>query len=888
MNKIILVGCFNPETTEAQIKHYFQKFGTVDNVSCFTEKNEILFAKIEFNNDESRLKTISKNLHVLKDYLIIAKSILKPFTKSHIKFIERNWVVFNIDDFDIADIQAYFSSISQNTNFTKFTTKKSSKDGFIYTFDNVSEMSKLSLDALCPIIKIGNKKLIVISMWKFALFNNLIVKILESSLDNINEHRHRLFEYIVNRNISNETQLRGAISYIRNIVKNKKEFIVCEFDQLAGRKQVPSFRVLEICVVDLLKKNCHVFDTKRSSLKIPVLVGEVKKRYRFCDFDIVKDLLMDKIIVMYGPINDDELKEKNVKEQKSNNVKIVSKDSLLIEFDVGGEAAHFHKPGGNEFTSGYIKTLFTDGLMKDHLNATGGKVITRFPPEPNGLLHIGHAKAINLNFSYAKHTNGHCYLRYDDTNPCKEEKRFVDEIFSIVKWLGFEPYKVTHASDNFEKLYEYAVLLIKKKCAYICHQKAEETQGMNNKNFSPWRDRPIYESLKLFQDMRNGKFLEGEICLRLKHTMKDGKVDPVAYRIIYFYHPKSKNQWCIYPTYDYAHCLCDSIENITHSMCTKEFQNRRPSYYWLCNAVGIYCPVQWEYSRLNIEYTVLSKRKIKKLIDKGIVADWDDPRLFTLSALRRRGVPPQAILNFVNLVGITMAENTIDVKMLNHCTRIVLDAECPRLMVVINPLKIKITNYKEATSWYTENDPNEVSLIPVNSMKNNIFKLTPEFYIDQDDFYENNPSKDYRRGSLTQSVGLMNSNLVLIPTNIEQINSEKIIICKLEKLTSTNKPKCFIHWINSDCQKVTCRFYSNLFNDKIPDLSNEGLKKCNENSLTIFTECLYPKNLIKHAEIGERFQFMRIGYFVVDPDTQNEKIVFNRIIELKESKNKSF
>lgn len=289
------------------------------------------------------------------------------------------------------------------------------------------------------------------------------------------------------------------------------------------------------------------------------------------------------------------------------------------------------------------------------LYAVFSQVRTRFPPEPNGILHIGHAKAININFGYAKAHNGITFLRYDDTNPEKEEEKFFTGILDMVTWLGYKPYQITHSSDNFQQLYEWAVLLIQKNLAYVCHQKLDEIRGFNPPP-SPYRDRPVAESLALFEDMKNGKFEEGEATLRMKTTLEEGKQDPVAYRIKYVAHHRTGDTWCIYPTYDYTHCLCDSIEDITHSLCTKEFQSRRSSYYWLCNALDIYCPVQWEYGRLNVSYTVVSKRKIAKLIETGVVSDWDDPRLFTLTALRRRGFPAEAINNFCARMGVTGAQ----------------------------------------------------------------------------------------------------------------------------------------------------------------------------------------------------------------------------------------
>jgi glutaminyl-tRNA synthetase len=387
---------------------------------------------------------------------------------------------------------------------------------------------------------------------------------------------------------------------------------------------------------------------------------------------------------LLGPKTDEDLNpkketttaaKKTTTTTKSTNEPNASTKEFKIQsfMDMSGEALNFHKPGKmrtfgdstlprnrprltqtscmlpkgeNYKTEGYVITDKTMELMKQHLADTTGKVFTRFPPEPNGILHIGHAKAINFNFGYAKKHNGHCYLRFDDTNPEKEEEKFFTSIKDIVNWLGYEPYRITHASDYFDRLYELAIELIKRDKAYACHQKNEEIKG-HNPPASPWRNRPIDESLRVFnvrlslslwvcvtdttdcvvkyldllskKDMRRGLYDEGEATIRMKLTMEDSKQDPVAYRVKYAHHAKAGHKWCIYPTYDFTHCLNDSIENISHSLCTKEFQSRRSAYYWLCNSLDLYCPVQWEYGRLNISYTVLSKRKILKLVEEGIV-----------------------------------------------------------------------------------------------------------------------------------------------------------------------------------------------------------------------------------------------------------------------------
>ncbi|KAL3313105.1 putative glutamine--tRNA ligase [Cichlidogyrus casuarinus] len=554
---------------------------------------------------------------------------------------------------------------------------------------------------------------------------------------------------------------------------------------------------------------------------------------------------------------------------------------------IQGEAAKFHKPGENYKSPGYVTTSLTESLLKQHLARTKGGIRTRFPPEPNGILHIGHAKAINFNFGYAKKMNGVCFLRYDDTNPEKEEEKFFLAIKEMVEWLGFTPYKITHASDNFEQLYKWAELLIERNLAYICHQPVEEMRG-HNPPPSPWRDRPIKESLALFRDMRAGKLSEGSATLRMKHTMEDGKQDPVAYRIKYVPHANTGDKWCIYPTYDYTHCLCDSIEDITHSLCTKEFQARRSSYYWLCNALDIYCPVQWEYGRLNILYTVISKRKILKLVESGIVNDWDDPRLFTLTALRRRGFPPEAINTFCEKIGVTVTDTMLEPSSLEACVRDYLNEHAPRRMVVLEPLKVTITNWDEI-------HPKVNSLeIPVpdfpadeNSSKHTM-TLKSTLFIERSDFMEV-MEKGYKRFSPDQTVGLRQAGLIL--THQQTIKDSAGVVTEL-KVTAKPvregaKPKAFIHWV-SDVVPCEIRMYERLFTEKNPDSAPNGYLSCvNPNSLTVLKDSCMDAKFLPQLKEYDRFQFERMGYFVVDKDSQlNKKIVFNRIVTLREDAKK--
>ncbi|XP_058057261.1 probable glutamine--tRNA ligase [Anopheles bellator] len=545
----------------------------------------------------------------------------------------------------------------------------------------------------------------------------------------------------------------------------------------------------------------------------------------------------------------------------------------------------FHRPGENFKTDGYVVTPDTERLLKEHLLRTGGKVRTRFPPEPNGILHIGHAKAININFAFAAANDGVCFLRYDDTNPEKEEEKFVRGIRDIVEWLGYKPFKVTYSSDYFQQLYEFAVQLIRKNLAYVCHQTAEQMKGFTTE-VSKWRERPIAENLALFEDMKNGKIDEGAATLRMKITLEEGKMDPVAYRIKFIPHHRTGTQWCIYPTYDYTHCLCDSLEDITHSLCTKEFQSRRSSYYWLCNALNIYCPVQWEYARLNVNYTVVSKRKINKLITENVVNDWDDPRLFTLSALRRKGYPAEAINNFCAQMGITGAQTSIDPSALEAAVRDVLNITARRTMAVLYPLKITITNYPH-------NGPIRLAITD--------FPNCPEkgshdvwfdrvVYIEQSDFSEQ-ADKSFRRLTPGQTVGLKYTGLML---NVEKIirdaeTASVELVCRSEPCTATNKPKAYIHWVSKPVQ-TEVRLYEKLFNHKNPedtgDVPGGFISDCAPN--TMRSTCAYVDEYLLRSQMYEKFQFERVGFFSVDPDTANSgQLVFNRTVMLKEDSGKN-
>ncbi|WP_367670763.1 glutamine--tRNA ligase [Sodalis-like secondary symbiont of Drepanosiphum platanoidis] len=541
-----------------------------------------------------------------------------------------------------------------------------------------------------------------------------------------------------------------------------------------------------------------------------------------------------------------------------------------------------------------IYNNFIINIIKKELKKNKNKKIcTRFPPEPNGYLHIGHAKSIYLNFNIAKKFNGKCNLRFDDTNPVNETKNFINSIKKDIKWLGFKwNGSIKYSSNYFDLLYKYAIFLIKKNFAYVDELSSKQikkykgtlnTPGIN----SPYRNRTIEENIKLFNNMKNGKYIEGKLCLRAKIDMKSPRIimrDPVLYRIKYFPHHQTGNKWCIYPTYDFSHCISDYIEGITHSLCTLEFQDNRELYNWILNKIFTKkYPKQYEFSRLNIQFTVLSKRKLKKLVEKKIVSGWDDPRMPTISGLKKRGYTSKSIKNFCKKIGITKQNNLIEFSLLESCIREELNISAPRIMAVINPLKIIFINlpknYKEKIL-----------------MKNHPFKskmgtrkvyFNKEIYIDNSDFLEN-ATKKYKRLVLGKEVRLRYSYVI----KAEKIKKDKngiinVVYCSCDLKTLNKKPnnrkvKGIIHWVSA-IKNLPAKFYlyENLFLDKNPNNSDDFLKKINKNSLSIkhgFIEKINIKNKLK-----KYFQFEREGYFYLDNKINSKKLRFNRIVKLKNS-----
>lgn len=524
------------------------------------------------------------------------------------------------------------------------------------------------------------------------------------------------------------------------------------------------------------------------------------------------------------------------------------------------------------------------GLMEKHTAVTGGRPYFRFPPEPNGFLHIGHAKSMNLNFGCATAHGGKCYLRYDDTNPETEEEVYIEAIEEMVRWMGWEPDWVTFSSDYFQQLYEFAIQLIKDGKAYVDHSTGEEIKRQReNREESPWRNRPIEESLLHFEYMRQGRYAEGEATLRVKIDMKSDNPnmrDFVAYRIKYSDHPRSKDKWCVYPSYDYTHCLIDSLENIDYSLCTLEFETRRESYFWLLEQLNLWRPYVWEFSRLNVTGSLLSKRKINVLVKKGVVRGFDDPRLLTLAGMRRRGYTPQAINRFCDLVGITRSLNVIQIAMLEYVLREDLDERAERRLMIVDPIKVVIDNWDDEMEVECPNHPRNPTLQSRKVM------FTKTFYIDRSDFRtEDNNSKFYGLAPGPRPVGLKYSGNILCRGYECDAEGRPSLIHVEVDFERKTKPKTNISWVSeTHAVPVEFRLYDYLLNDDRAAVDPEFLKYINSDSEQIFQG--YAEPSLRCAKVFESVQAERFGYFVVDPDTRPGHIVMNRVLTLKEDKEK--
>jgi glutaminyl-tRNA synthetase len=546
-------------------------------------------------------------------------------------------------------------------------------------------------------------------------------------------------------------------------------------------------------------------------------------------------------------------------------------------------------------TTHFIRQIIQEDLKT---NKYEGRVHTRFPPEPNGYLHIGHAKSICLNFGLAEEFGGLYNLRFDDTNPSKEETEYVRSIIKDIRWLGFDwEDRLYYASDYFEQMYEFAVQLIKKGKAYVCDLSADEIREYRGTltqpgKESPYRNRSIEENLDLFERMRTGKFPDGSRTLRAKIDMASSNLnlrDPVMYRILHATHHRTDDKWCIYPTYDWAHGLEDSIEGITHSICTLEFEDHRPLYDWFLIELGVYRPQQIEFARLNLNYTIMSKRKLLRLVQEGHVAGWDDPRMPTISGLRRLGYTPEAIRDFCDRIGVAKANSIVDITLLEHCLREDLNKRAPRVLAVLRPLKVVIDNYpdhqvEELDAVNNPEDPN---------MGNRKVPFSKVLYIEQDDFREDPPKKFFRLAP-GREVRLRYGYYIKCVDVKKDENTGEIteLHCSYDPETrggwspDGRKVKATLHWVSAaHAVQAEVRLYDHLFVKQDPDEVNEGedfTANLNSNSLEVLTTCQLEQSLA-NAKPGERYQFERLGYFCVDPDSSDHALVFNRTATLRDS-----
>ncbi len=542
-------------------------------------------------------------------------------------------------------------------------------------------------------------------------------------------------------------------------------------------------------------------------------------------------------------------------------------------------------------SSNFIHDFITEDLKEGKVD----HVQTRFPPEPNGYLHIGHCKALCIDFGTAEKFGGKCNLRMDDTNPAKEDTEFVDAIKGDIHWLGFDWDRFCYGSDYFDQTYEYAVELIKKGLAYVCELSPEEVKAnrgdLKTPATSPYRDRPIEESLDLFERMKNGEFPEGSMTLRAKIDLASGNFnlrDPALYRIKFAHHHRTGDKWCIYPMYDFAHPIQDALEGVTHSLCSLEFEAHRPLYDWVINNVSVPSrPRQIEFARLGIDHTVLSKRKLRKLVEEHLVSGWDDPRMPTLCGLRRRGYTPASIRNFCDRIGVAKVNSTVEYGFLEHCLREDLNTTARRVMAVLHPVKLVLTNYPAGQSevFTVENNPER----PEDGSREVTF--SSNLWIEADDFMEE-PIPKYNRLYPGNEVRLKGAYIVKCTGckkdeqgNVVEVYAECDLDSRGGNAPDGRKVRGTIHWVDENTAvEGEVRLYANLFTDPAPDAADKDFLQCmNPESLEVLTGCKLEASLAA-TQPQDRFQFMRLGYFCADSvDSRPDHLVFNRAVTLKDS-----
>lgn len=734
-----------------------------------------------------------------------------------------------------------------------------------------------------------------------------------------------IVEGIVNGDLKTNLQIEAAYKYVKQHGDSTTREAM---NENSGVGIEVTEDLVRASVINYINENKDTILAERYKL-VPGMFANIKKlpELKWADPRSFKPIIDQEILKVLGPKDERDLVKKK---KKGNETAKKSGDKGKADSEASSNASK-----RNMFSEGFLGDLHkvddnpqtTPELLAEHLKAVNGKVRTRFPPEPNGYLHIGHSKAIMVNFGYAKYNGGETYLRFDDTNPEAEAPEYFESIKNMVSWLGFQPKKITYSSDYFDRLYDLAELLIKSGKGYVCHCTSEQVKagrGIKDDGTPGGerfgckdRERSVEVNLEEFRKMRDGSYKPGEATLRMKQDMSSPNPqmwDLVAYRVLNAPHPRTGSKWRIYPTYDFTHCLVDSFENITHSLCTTEFYLSRESYEWLCDEVHVFRPTQREYGRLNISGTVLSKRKIAKLVEDKYVRGWDDPRLFTLEAIRRRGVPPGAILSFINTLGVTTSTTNIQVVRFESAIRKYLEDSTPRLMFVLDPVEVILDNLPD--------DYEELVKIPFRpgspEFGERSVPFTKRLFIERSDLSENTGDKEFFRLTPNQPVGL-----IKVPFNISFKSAEKDEGGRITRIHANydnspqdgkpQKPKTYIQWVpvspkhNSPVQVAETRIYNQLFRSENPSAHPEGyLKDINPESEVVYTNSVLEPNFnevvkkspwvvdsVKKSEfyVPEeetrkeicRFQAMRVGYFTLDKDSENDKVILNRIVSLKES-----
>lgn len=666
-----------------------------------------------------------------------------------------------------------------------------------------------------------------------------------------------------------------------------------DFEKAAGVGVVVDMDAVSAAVDAGLKNHSAELVERRYRFNTAIVQRAVMEEYKFVEGKDVRAIIVDRMAAILGPKTEAD----NAKPQKQKKLK-PAKVAAPANTEAARAEAEKVRVGDAEgattddpfagipstFIARDLKSAQnTPELLEKRRIASGGKVICRFPPEPNGYLHIGHAKAMFIDFGFAAKAEGETILRFDDTNPVAEKDEYVDSIIDMVHWMDHKPVRVTYSSNYFEELHELAKELIRRGKAYVCHQTGVEIKaGREHMTESPFRNRSVEENLSLFDDMRKGKYAEGEAILRMKIDMKSVNSvmrDPIAYRVLHSPHARTGDKWCIYPSYDYTHCIVDSLEWVTHSLCTLEFEVRRDCYYWLLEALDLYRPFVWEFARLSLEYTMMSKRKLKELVERELVSGWDDPRMPTLSGMRRRGYPASAINAFCAAIGASRAPNMIGLHVLEHFVRAELDRTCKRAFAVLRPLKVTISNFRGDESVVVPNHPKNTE------MGERELKLTGTVYIEKTDFRLVDEKNYY---------GLAPGKTAMLrygyPITVDEVVMDDAGKAAVELIVSMDyaksvKPKGVLHWVGEGSSSVEVRLFSTLFKSTDPaSLDKQAwLEDVNPRGLEVITNAMVEPSLTV-AKGRDSFQFERTGYFALDDDATNEHPVYNLVVSLRDSR----